>query len=176
MNKTTPLILLTAGALLLSAVGSAYVWSFLEVRSIVENVATISAKAELWASSNENAQVVRRSVREIQAQREVLDTYFIKEDEIVSFLDDIEEIGDHARLPIEVIAVESGIPIDKDGLIRPLSISLRVSGELEDIFYALAMLEAMPRAVSVDGVGLTQEREEGTWIGEVKVVVTQISE
>ncbi|PCI30854.1 hypothetical protein COB52_00795 [Candidatus Kaiserbacteria bacterium] len=176
MSKTTPIILLIIGTLILGVVGSAYAWSFLKVRSTIEQAAVISAKADLWASSNENAQVVRRSVREIQAQREVLDTYFIKEDGIVSFLDEIEEIGDHAGLPIEVIAVEAGNPIDKDGLIRPLTISLRVSGKLKDIFYTLAMLETLPKAVSVDGVGLTQDPENLTWIGEFKVVVTQISE
>lgn len=151
----------------------AYVWLFLEVRSTITAVSTSAESAQLLAAQNAHTQTVRRIVRDTQKERDELNTYFLTENEIVEFLEDIENLGQHAGAPIDVRTVSVEDPIDKDESIVPLELTLHSTGTLQQLFYTLSLLEVYPKALTIERVSFSQHPTDFSWGGTFNIVVLQ---
>jgi len=151
-----------------------YSFAFIKVRGIITQVANTSEEAQLLAKKNTHIQTVRRVVRDTQPEREKIDAYFLTDDEIVSFLEEVEGLGTHVGVEVTVQAVSVGKPIDKDERITPLNLVLKSEGSLEKIFYLLTLLEDFPKAMSVQEVQFSQQPDEGIWVGNFDIVVLKI--
>lgn len=175
-SKNTSLVLLVGtGVLALVVATAAYAWLFFEVRHTLEDVARTAEAAQLVATRNAHTQTVRRVVRDTEAERAELDNYFLREESIVTFLEDIEELGVHAGAPLTVQSVSVEDALDKDERIVPLHLVLRSEGSLQELFYIMQLLETFPAAVSLQKVQLTQHVENLTWDGTFHITVLRLT-
>jgi len=163
-------------AMLVSIVS--YSWLFIKVTNTIEAAALTSEEVQLLSTKNAHTQTVRRVVRDTQIQREELGSYFITEETLASFLGDIEELGSYTGAAIDVQSVSLGDAIDKDELVAPLKLSLKSEGELQDIFYTLALLEVFPKALTIDRVRFTQNPDTLSWQGvfDIEVIKVEVEE
>jgi len=169
------LVLAIIGVLTMLVSITAYAWLFLKVNNTLEQISIASGEVQLLSVKNEQIQTVRREVRDTQEQRAELNSYFITEEGIVDFIEDIEKLGEHAGASVSVQAVSVGDPLDKDGLLVPLSISLKSEGTLREVFYTLALLEAFPKALNVKNVRFAQHPTDLTWQGVFDIVAVEIT-
>ena len=172
-SKNTLFSLFVASIVVVGLLGASYIWVFLEVRSEIAKVTVAAEEAQILATQNAHVQTVRRVVRDTQIQRETLSTYFLSEEEIVEFLEEIENLGTHAGSQVSVQTVQAGEAVDKDGAIIPLQLTLRSGGSLQAVFYTLALLESYPKALSVEEVVLIQNPTTFEWSGMFNVVAMQ---
>ena len=140
---------------------AAYAWLFTEVRSLVAEVAIAAEEASILSTQNKNTQTIRRVVRDTKEERAELQSYFVNEDELVSFLEKLEAVGVRTGAPLSVENVGARGAVDKDGLIVPLSLSLRATGTFRQVVHTLALVEAFPKVLSLERVRLSQLPDEG---------------
>lgn len=175
-SKNTVLILLVcAGVTLFVAATGAYAWLFLEVRHTLEDVTVTVEEARLVATRDAHTQTVRRVVRDTESERAEIDSYFLKEEEIVTFLEDIEALGVHVGAPVTVQSVAVEEAVDKDERIIPLRLVLQSEGTLQELFYMLQLLETFPAALRVEKIQVTQDAEERTWNGTFHIIVLRLA-
>jgi len=162
----------------LAAAGAvfAYVQLFNSVRVAVVNVAAAAEEARLLSIQNEHTQTVRRVVRDTEKERMELSAHFTAEEEIVSLLADFEGLQDYTGIPIRVDSVRAGSPMDKDGRMVPLELSLSSEGTFRQVLHMLAMLEVFPKALSIANARITQHPTSAKWMGDFDVVVLTIAE
>ena len=161
---TTVVALLSVGA---------YVWLFIEVRTLVADVAVAAEEANVLSAQNKNTQTIRRVVRDTKNERAELQTYFVSEEELVAFLEELEVISTHTGSVITVQSVSAQKAIDKDDLLVPLALSLRASGTFTQVVHTLALIETFPKVLNLERVSFTQSANDGLWRGSYEVVLFQ---
>ncbi|QSH39131.1 hypothetical protein JXR01_02375 [Candidatus Kaiserbacteria bacterium] len=171
--NTLLIILVSVGVFAVFASSFMYIWLFLEVRATLTQVSASAEEAQILATQNAHTQTVRRIVRDTQEQIGELNTYFLAEKEIVAFLEDIENLGEHAGAVIDVRTVSVEEAIDKDESIIPLELTLSSTGTLQQVFYTLSLLEVYPKALTFERVSLTQHPTDFSWNGVFNVTVLQ---
>tara|TARA_B100000900_G_scaffold366482_1_gene342390 strand:- start:209 stop:763 length:555 start_codon:yes stop_codon:yes gene_type:complete len=171
--NTFLIILVSAGIFAVLASSSIYTWLFFEVRATLTQVSVLAEEAQILATQNANTQTVRRIVRDMQEQITELNTYFLVEKEIVAFLEDVESLGEHAGTLIDVRTVRVKEAIDKDESIIPLELTLSSTGTLQQVFYALSLLEVYPKALTFERVAITQHPTDFSWSGVFNITVLQ---
>ena len=174
-RNTLLLVLVTIGVIAMTISVVAYSWLFIKVHNTITEVVFASEEVQLLATKNAHTQTVRRVVRDTQLERDEINSYFVTDEGLVSFLEDIEELGVHAGAPISVQSVSVGDTIDKDELVAPLELLLKSEGTLPEVFYMLALLEAFPKVITVDSVRFTQLPNTLEWQGEFDVIVIKIA-
>jgi len=175
-SRNIPLIgLATIGIAVLLISISAYAWFFIKIYTIAEQVELSESEARLVATQNDNIQAARRIVRSTQEEREALNAYFVTEEDIVLFIEDIEKIGEHAGALVNVQAVSVGKAKNSKNPMAPLYITLKSQGTLSEVYYTLALLEHFPKALYMSDVRITQNAADNNWQGVFDIVVTQES-
>ncbi len=160
--------------LTLLAATSAYVWLFLEVRHTLSEVTNTAEDARFVAARNAHTQTVRRIIRDTEMERAELDSYFLREEDIVTFLGNVEELGIYVGAPITVQSVSAEEAIDTDERIVPLRLVLSSEGALQELFYLLQLLETFPAAVQVQKVQITQDAKDRAWNGTFHITVLRL--
>ncbi|MAZ67215.1 hypothetical protein CL652_00385 [bacterium] len=174
MKNTLFIVLVTVGVVSMVISTMAYTWVFAKVRNTIAQVSLTAEETQLLATKNAQTQTLRRIVRDTQQEREELDTYFVTGNGIVRFLEDIEALAKNSGAKVSVETVGEGSAIDKDGLVRPLMVDLKLDGTLQEIFYALSLIETFPKAIVVRTVRITQHPTERAWQGVVSINVTKV--
>lgn len=175
-QNTVLLILLVVGSIVTAVSVATYVWLFIKVGDTAAQATIGAEEAQLLATKNAHTQTVRRVVRDTEPQRAELNSYFVTETEFVSFLENIEGLGQTAGAPIQVQSVSIGKAIDKDELLVPLELDLRSVGTLQGVFHVLALLEAYPKVLYVRSARITQHPTDLNWQGSFNIEVIQIAE
>lgn len=151
-----------------------YAWLFFEVNKTITQVTSAAEESQLLAAQNAHTQTVRRIIRDTQDSRKELNTFFLTDKEIVTFLEDMENLGVHANAPIAVQSVSVEDAIDKDGRVVPLELTLRSEGTLQQVFYTLSLLETYPKALNIGKVSLKQSPTDLMWEGVFNIVALQV--
>ena len=161
-----------AVGMLLVAVG-AYAWIFTEVRSTVADVSLKAEETQLLTTQNAHTQTVRRVVRDTEASRAELNSFFVTEEGLVQFLEDIEAIGEDIGVRLIVDSVSAGKPIDKDAFLVPITLNLKTEGTFKNVFHMLELLEAFPKVLTIERTRLTQHPTNLQWTGTYQLIVIQ---
>ncbi|MDP2650115.1 MAG: hypothetical protein Q8P16_00955 [bacterium] len=165
-----------AGSLVFAALLiAAYAWLFLGVRATLADTAALVGETQLLARNNAHIQTVRKIVRDTAALRGELNSYFVGEHDIVAFLEDVEALGTYAGADVSVRSVESAGPLAKDVPIEQLKMSLRADGALADVLHLLALLESLPKAITLEKAQIVRRASDGLWQGTFDLSVAQIT-
>ena len=174
-KHNTPLVILVGVSVVALGISSAtYMWLFTKVNDTIREAAIISESAQLLSAQNAYTQTIRKIVRDTSDEREKINSYFVTDEGLVSFLEDIEGLGTRAGVNLEVQSVSVGNTIDKDGLVSPLRLSLESEGTITEIYYILSLLEAYPKALSVRRVQIYQRPDTLVWVGTFDIEVIKV--
>lgn len=174
--KKNALLMILVGISLVALVISftTYAWLLVKVNDTIREAALASENVQLLAAKNAYTQTIRKIVRDTTDEREEINSYFITDEKLVSFLENIEGLGTRAGAGLEVQSVSVGDAIDKDGLVSPLKLSLKSEGTITEIYYILNLLEAYPKALSVKRVQMNQQADTLTWVGVFDIEVIKV--
>ena len=155
-------------AVLALAGGTAYgglYWSIGEKeQNISRLLVTIQEESKKTLQIKTLADVVEKS----KEDRDELDTYFLKTDGIVEFIEKIESLGSSAGITTDIKGVN--VLGEGSGL---LDIQLETKGSLRGTLQFLTLLELLPGALSFEKVFITEfgTDKEKTWEGDFIVHV-----
>ena len=153
-----------------------YIWVFSQVRATITQASLMSEELQLLATQNTHTQTIRRLVRDTQEEQTKLDTYFVNEESLVAFLEDLEDIGMRTGVVLSVESVSVGQAVDKDELLIPLILNVKSTGSFQSVVHTLALLESLPQATQITQARLTQSSENASWNGLYSLSVLQIGE
>ncbi len=174
-KHNAPLMILVGVSLVALVVSSAtYIWLFIKVNDTIREAAIVSESAQLLSAQNAYTQTIRKIVRDTSDDRDKINSYFITDEKLVSFLENIENLGTRAGVSLEVQSVSVGDTIDKDGLVSQLRLSLESEGTIKEVYYILSLLEAYPKALSVRRVQMNQRSDTLAWVGTFDIEVIKV--
>ncbi len=159
--------------LVMCASAGGYAWLFVQERETITQAAQVAGDAQLLATRNAHTQTVRRVVRDTRDERARLNTYFVNDTELVTFLEEIESLGTYANAQTIVSSVQVGDSRDDDDRIVDLELLLNAEGSFASVMQVLALLEAFPSALDVVNVQLTQQSQRDTWTGVFELVAVR---
>lgn len=100
------------------------------------------------AARRDEIKYLAKSLKAIEAERNLLESHFAQSSNIVPFLDTIEQLGILARAKSEVVSVD--IPKDKNVLL----IDVKASGSFEALYKFLTLLENSPYELDFTAVNI----------------------
>lgn len=129
--------------------------------------ALVVGKQELL-KEDERAQTlldVKRQMKRLALEREELQEYFFKEEDIVKLLEQLEDLARHADIDM---VVTTASPVDVQGK-TVFRAGMKVEGSWQDCMYFIGLLEALPLRIEVTKVNLSGGESSGRWTGEVSL-------
>jgi len=82
-----------------------------------------------------------------------LDSHFVADDEIINFIETIEDLGEDSGAEIEVTSVGVGNKsvkkADQASISEFLNLDFKIEGSFAQIFHFLSMLEKLPFRIDV---------------------------
>lgn len=117
--------------------------------SLILNVTDTAIQREIKLKS------VDEIIKDTEYERKKLDTYFVADDSIVDFIEDIEELGRYVGIDIEIASVNIDNDLKtEDAISEILNLNIETKGKWEDIFYFLSLIEKMPFKIDIEKADL----------------------
>jgi len=134
-----------------------------------------SIKKDIWINEEKTKklEVVKRLIEEMKEDLDTLDSYFTNEDEVVLFIEDIENMGAKSGVSLSLRSVN----VDKENG-GSLYVSLIASGSWESVYHFLNLLELFPANIHIDKVSFTKKErsDSGIWVGDFSLSLLSFSE
>ena len=160
--------------LILSAVFmAAYFFLFQIIRNGSEIIAQLNADKELQLQLKQRYLSNRSFLNSIISERAELDSYFVSEDDIVTFLEDVEVLGKKTGTTVTVDSVSEDEKLTNDTMFGKLNISIQSTGSWQGSIHTLSLLESMPKSVTIRSarISVASGGEEQIWRGVYEVAV-----
>ncbi|MBP7804652.1 MAG: hypothetical protein KA052_00310 [Candidatus Pacebacteria bacterium] len=141
-SRKTALIFWLSIAVFLIAL-AAYAGMFYLIQKTGEENATLRAETDQLTARESQVGELKRTLSSIQAKEPMLGSYFINANDIVPFLEMIEEYGRQTRVSVKFTNVDlkQGPPT--------LFVSVTSSGTFTDIYRFLSLVEAAPYQIKI---------------------------
>lgn len=146
-----PLALLTV--LVLGALGG-YFYFHSVIKDTIQSTADAMTEISNEQLSQSNIFALKKTIKETEADRDTLQSYFVKEDEVVKFIESIEDLGKKTNTIVQITQAQASQDPKKAST---LFISLSSSGTFVDVTHFLVLLENLPHDMSVNKVLLSVE-------------------
>ena len=143
--KFLPAVLFIA----ITTIGFFYILN--SIKSLNIDTANISDQILSETARRNNIENLNNEIKDITTQREMLETHFAKDSDVVPFLDNLQALSVKAGSPAEVSAVDLN---KEDG---HLEVSMRTKGDFVSIYKLLALLENSPYEIDFTSVQLDKE-------------------
>ena len=129
-----------------------YVVVFLEIRSTNRSISIFANEIDLVLQKENRLRSIQNILKKSTTQRAQINTYFVKEDAVVDFIETIENIGILTNTETDITSVsidDVGRDSDIGELLR---ITFSTTGTWEGVFHMLALTEALPFKVVLQQV------------------------
>lgn len=168
--RRTQVLLLSASAITLAA-GGAYAFFFTITKNKVNQSNVIAKDTKDFEIGQEKLWLTLNSIKDRDAEIKKLDSYFIKEREIVAFTRQVELLGTTSKT---AITFESLTPAIGEKKVPTLDFRIKVTGEFSGVLHALELIENLPAKINVSSVRLTRS-DKGTFNAPPPTTPTPLS-
>jgi hypothetical protein len=147
--------LMLAGALLLIT-GAGYAFLLLDTKRIEQEAVALATEIETKTRQHERAGSNRAALSEVEAEEALIMSHFVPQEDIVSYLETLEETGAAFGARVSVLSV--GDPAS-DGKI---ALSVSINGSFDAVMRTVGVIEhgqkaSVVHSLTLDGNG------EGAW-------------
>lgn len=173
--KKNTRILFFVALLFVVASGALYAMGLYMIKSKNASVRALTERLEENTRRERDIQSLRHMVAVTASERKQLDRYFVSGDDVVGFIEYIEELGKGSGTAFELSSVDV-LNINP----KVLQISFKAVGLWKDVVHMLALVETLPMSVEVEKTSLRKSKESesaGTdWEGNVTIRVLSFFE
>jgi len=166
LHKKTK-VSLSIGLVLAFVSVALYVGGYAMLQREHSKVKDLVLQSKQEALETKQLQSTRHLINDTQEQRERLNKYFITADEIVSFIEQIESLGEFTGVSFELNSVDV-IDADADALL----LKFTTRGSWEKTYRLLALIESLPYNIDVERVRVLKESSVGRgseWRGDFNI-------
>lgn len=150
--RRTKVLLLSASTIALVS-GLVYAFFFNITQEKVNDALTIIDNTKNFETQQEKLSFTLSAIKEHEQEITKLDSYFIKEREIVDFTRQVEMLGTVSKTTIDF---ESLTPALGEGNTPTLDFRIKATGEFASVMHALELIENLPAKINVSSVKLAR--------------------
>ncbi len=143
--------LLAVAAILVIVSLSAYGITVWKINKNIGEAVALGGDIAAEAQKDRSIESIRNILRNTAAEREKIDGYFVKSDNIVDFLEKIELMGKKSGVALSFDSVD--IPQNEKNVLR---LRIGTEGNWEDSFYFLSLLENLPYKIELEKSALAK--------------------
>ena len=164
------LVQIILAGILCVALGAAYgVWySIIGEKSAA--VADLETQISTKTDTINRIASARASLAEISGDEAIMQGYFVPESGVVSFITNLETLGQAQKAEVSVLSVAS----NKSGAQPTLTFSLNVSGAFDAVMRTVGAIEYAPYDLSISAFSLAQN-DKNNWQALLTLVVGSIA-
>ena len=139
-----------------------WVFIFFAVRTSSAKLVALETTHLGQQSQEDNQFIIKRQLDNTQQERIKLAAYFVDEQGIVAFLEQIETLGKSIGVKVEVSSADA-----RDKLL----ISLAAIGSFKSLLHFVQLLETLPYQLTITGLSLNGPgtTEASGWSGDIKI-------
>jgi len=171
--KKTKIILYTWIAIFV-AMTSFFVVVYLKVEKIKVETGVLYQQIAVDRESIEDFNLLKKTAVNIKEDSEKINTFFVKQDDVVGFLDKIESLGMTTGTQVLIQSVTDKKIATSTTLI---SIGVNAQGSYSNVHYFIRMLEELPYQTEIQNVNLsskiiTDEKKQSisSWSADVNII------
>jgi hypothetical protein len=157
--KTTKRIFLLLILLNLAA-GSLVAGAFILIRRENQQAASFLSEVEEATKIEGNLKSIKAIMLDTEKKRASLDSYFIHDKDLITFLDEMNTLGKSAGVELSVQSVDIDVSSEKALFTEALKLSLQTKAAWPDTYHFLSLLETLPFKVSFEQVSINHESDE----------------
>lgn len=158
----------------------AYVVFFIGIKNKNENISLIVNKIDSFIEKETKLKSVKKIIEDTESTRRELDTYFVTDNGIVDFIENIEALAEEVEINAEVLSVDIN---DNNKISETLLLSLEVEGLWSSLFYFISLIEELPFKIDVSKVDIeavytntNKSKTSGSWKGTLNFSVLKLKE
>lgn len=152
-----------------SSVGAYWLWNQMLVK---ENTEFVSVGAQIDAKSMEiaRASATKNELKNLSADQNDVEGYFLSAGDIVSFLEHLEKTGPTLNSTVSVLSVGTD---QGSGSPSQLKVTVKIAGTFESVMKTLGVIEYGPYDISIADMTLGSASNTGAdaWAADVIFVV-----
>lgn len=164
-------IILTLSCVVAGLILSTVVYEYSSMKKMGISATNLENEAATEKQSVESFAALAKTASNIKGDSEKANSFFIKRDDVVDFLDLIGSLSSTTGAEIVVQSVNE----KKTSLNQPLlSVGVNVKGSYSSVYYSLRMLEELPYQTEIQSVKLSsqtpQNSKSNIWSADVNLV------
>jgi hypothetical protein len=171
MSYTKTKIILLIWVVVFISTTSFLVYRYLELEKIKESTSVLEQDILKEKESLLAFDSLVKTVSNIKEDSEKINTYFIKRDEVVNFLDVIESLASTTKTQISIQSV-SDKNSDPNSML--LSVVVHANGSYSNLHYLIRLFEELPYQTEIQNVRLlsqgTKDQGGSAWTLDVTIV------
>ena len=136
--------------------GFLYAWGIYKIEAMVQEVGVIEEEVRQINVQVDEAVRQMEILKEILPAQEILKKYFINRDNLVPFIEYIEDLAEKADVIIKLSNRQTS---------DSLNFTLSFDGEFNDCMYFIALIESLPYNLTIENVYVEQRSKGGLWGG-----------
>ncbi len=161
-----------------------YVILFIQIKEKNKIVSALTNETESIIKKETKLRSVKKLVRDIERERNIIDSYFITNDNIVDFIEIIENFGKRNGLSIEITSVKvddiNSVLEKKVKTGELLYVNFKTKGHFGELFQFLSILENLPFKIDLLNIdfkkpsGISgQDKDMNLWSGFFNISVAK---
>jgi len=164
LKSTRNKFIIATAILVVAAVGYGIFFSI--ITSTNKALATIDYELDIEVRNESGLKDLSRVIKNTETERSVLNTYFIKDDDVVDFINDLEGYAREVGVVPEIVFVDTDNTEILDAIdhFEDLNIEIKVKGSWSNVFHFAQVVDNIPNHLSVDKVSIINvpsKSEEG---------------
>jgi len=147
--------------------GVAFVFVYLQVEAQMSNTSAAYGRINQAQSEENQAHQVVGTLSAAQSQLDLLNSFFIRDDQTVAFINQIETVGGEAGSAVVTIASisDDDLSTSAAGTTGTIRAHINIQGTWPDAMRAFHLVESLPYGESIDSVRVTPTGEKDWSIG-----------
>lgn len=153
VHKTKKILILCIILNLL--IWAAFAFFFLKIRTQTNRISDLTSEVGVDIDRDKNLRTTKAMLDENEVAISQLDSYFVKSDGVVDFINSLESMGNKNGVSINIssVSVESDVKA-KATLYETLRLKIEISGTWANVTNFIAILENLPYGVNISQVSL----------------------
>lgn len=167
-NKKLILIIIAIFILNISALlGCLSLFSM--VKSQRESAKEAIRNSSILEKKIQGVKLLESQIDKIREDKKKIDSVFLKEEDIVKFIETLEDLGKKTDILIKISSAEIG-----KGSENP-KLRISANGSFQDIFHYIILLENLPNQIAFDNLNLVKkssgDEKNGEWESGIEISI-----
>lgn len=142
-------------------------YSFVETKNII--VAELQNQIDIKKETAGRVSFARQALSEIAGDEAIVQSYFVPETGVVSFIDNLETLGRLQKATVDVLSVSK-----ENAKARPtIVLTVSIKGTFDAVMRTIGSIEHSPYDVSIPSLSVGKD-EKNTWYADIKMLVGSI--
>lgn len=167
-SKTKQILLISVISVI--AVSALYVMLFLNIKEKNNNISALVNEVDIILQKEIKLRSVKHIINDTKDDRAKLDSHFVADDEIINFIETIENLGADSDVKVEVTDVSvssAGAEADSQvNISELLNLNFKIEGSFAQMFHFLSMLEKLPFKIDILRVNFEKVSDESRIINK----------